>query len=230
MYVGLTRQGVEDRYGKNGTGYKGFYFYNAIQKYGWGGFEHETIASGLAKKEGCNFEMLLIDKLNTTNQDYGYNISKGGNSTTTGMERPELSKRNLEGSKAILQYDFNGNLVREYSSLREMSRETGYQRASVSKNCKGKTQHAYYYLWTYKDDINMLDCLLKNIKLNKIYETHINVNQYDIHGNFICAYKSIRNASANSSISQKHIKGSCEGKIYNNDAYIFKHRREEVIK
>ena len=40
VYIGQTIQSPEERW-KNGNGYKGcYYFYNAIQKYGWDNFEH----------------------------------------------------------------------------------------------------------------------------------------------------------------------------------------------
>lgn len=40
VYIGLTKQNPESRWGKNGINYKNKcpHFWNAIQKYGWGGF------------------------------------------------------------------------------------------------------------------------------------------------------------------------------------------------
>lgn len=78
IYVGLTCQKPTNRWGKNGQNYKNKYFKNSIQKYGWDNFEHEIIASNLSENEAKNFEILLIEKLDTTNRLYGYNISKGG--------------------------------------------------------------------------------------------------------------------------------------------------------
>lgn len=70
-------------------------FYNAIQKYGWDGFDHEIIASKLTQEEAKNFEILLIDKLNCVQN--GYNVSLGGD-TGNGVEytkeiREKLSRR-----------------------------------------------------------------------------------------------------------------------------------------
>ena len=83
MYIGQTRLKPEDRW-RNGVGYKACaYFYKAIQKYGWDGFEHEIIASHLTKDEADNFEKLLIAIFNTTNPINGYNLKSGGHKNST---------------------------------------------------------------------------------------------------------------------------------------------------
>lgn len=79
IYIGITKQKVIDRWGKNGNRYKDSkYFWNAINKYGWDNFEHEIIAEHLTKDEACNFEITLIKILNSQDDTCGYNISKGG--------------------------------------------------------------------------------------------------------------------------------------------------------
>ena len=40
VYIGITSQEPKRRW-QNGAGYYGTYFYYAIQKYGWDGFEHD---------------------------------------------------------------------------------------------------------------------------------------------------------------------------------------------
>lgn len=78
MYVGITCQNPEDRW-ENGYGYSyNQHFFRAIKKYGWNNFKHEIIASNLTQDEACNMEKLLIKKLNTNNQAYGYNKDDGG--------------------------------------------------------------------------------------------------------------------------------------------------------
>lgn len=78
IYIGQTCNKPKDRW-SNGAGYKHCtYFYKAIQKYGWDGFEHEIIASYLTKDEADNFETLLIAIFDTTNPINGYNLKSGG--------------------------------------------------------------------------------------------------------------------------------------------------------
>ena len=87
MYVGQTKLKPEERWGKNGSHYlkkkiNGDYihpaFAHAILKYGWNNIEHEIVASSLTSEEADNFEKLLIEKMNTKNRKYGYNLKDGG--------------------------------------------------------------------------------------------------------------------------------------------------------
>ena len=53
----------------------------------------------------------------------------------------------------ILQYDLNGNLVSEYNSIAEAARINNFPNSTnISINLKGKTKHAYGYVWKYKQD------------------------------------------------------------------------------
>lgn len=78
MYIGITKQKVQNRW-KNGIAYKGsILFYSAIKKYGWNNFEHIVFADHLTKHEAMNMEKILIEKFQTQNKKYGYNITGGG--------------------------------------------------------------------------------------------------------------------------------------------------------
>lgn len=78
IYIGITGQKPERRWRK-GQGYKtSTYFYNAIQKYGWDNFEHIILQFDLTQQEAEEKEKYYIQKYNTLNDAYGYNIKKGG--------------------------------------------------------------------------------------------------------------------------------------------------------
>ena len=84
LYIGITGQSFDQRC-KNGEGNrKCTYFYNAIQKYGWVNFEHIILIDGLSKEMACICETYLINKYKTLDQNYGYNLTSGG-------EHPVLS-------------------------------------------------------------------------------------------------------------------------------------------
>ena len=78
IYIGITGQKPERRW-RNGQGYKtSTYFYNAIQKYGWNNFEHIILQFNLTQQEAEQKEKYYIQKYNTLNDAYGYNIKNGG--------------------------------------------------------------------------------------------------------------------------------------------------------
>ena len=57
---------------------------------------------------------------------------------------------NGTGSKIVLQFDSNGNLIKEFPSIGEVIRYYGYSRSSISKCCNGKCKQAYGYIWKFK--------------------------------------------------------------------------------
>lgn len=81
-YIGITAYGDDpNRRWQNGNGYiQQRLFWNAIQKYGWDNFEHIIWSKNLTENEAKAWEIRLIALFNTTNSNYGYNISPGGES------------------------------------------------------------------------------------------------------------------------------------------------------
>lgn len=93
MYVGMTGIKPWKRWGY-GHGYrKTPVFYNAIQKYGWKNIQHEIIASGLTKEEASHMEKILIEKLDLTNPEYGYNIMIGNEHSLSSLLKQSESLR-----------------------------------------------------------------------------------------------------------------------------------------
>lgn len=86
-YFGITGMKPERRW-SNGEGYRtSRHFYFAIKKYGWDGFFHEIIESGLTKEQAAKMEQLLIKKHNTNKAEFGYNMSSGGESGAYGVKQ-----------------------------------------------------------------------------------------------------------------------------------------------
>ena len=77
-YYGIT--GTKPKYRwNNGKGYdKNKHFASAIKKYGWNNIRHIVLQEGLDKEEAEELEQYMIQWYNTTNHEYGYNVSLGG--------------------------------------------------------------------------------------------------------------------------------------------------------
>ena len=82
VYIGQTCQILANRWGSDGRRYKGQIFYNAIQKYGWDNFEHIILKEGLTQEEANQQEIYYIQLYQSTNKNFGYNVTKGGNTNT----------------------------------------------------------------------------------------------------------------------------------------------------
>ena len=77
-YIGVTSWKPELRWGANGCNYKNPYMINAIKKYGWDNISHEIVAENLTAEQASQMEIELIQKYNSADKRYGYNISLGG--------------------------------------------------------------------------------------------------------------------------------------------------------
>ena len=95
MYIGITGQKPERRWGYNGDGYK--YcpkFYHAIQKYGWNNLKHVVLITNISEVEACEIEMHLIKEFDTIAN--GYNQESGG----IGGSRSEETKKKIREARA----------------------------------------------------------------------------------------------------------------------------------
>ena len=69
----------------------------------------------------------------------------------TRNERTGHSQMNKQGSKALLQYDLQGNFIKEFPSVSEASRELGKSQANISRCANGFKNQAYGFIWKFKE-------------------------------------------------------------------------------
>lgn len=135
-YCGITCMfPLSKRWGHNGSKYKrNRHFWGAIQKYGWENFSHEILFEGLTKEEAEEKEKEIILKLNLTNQDYGYNMTPGGELSSEevrekmrkshkGIKLSEEHKKNISkglGGKGVTNVNYGRkqtDIARLHNSL-----------------------------------------------------------------------------------------------------------------
>ena len=79
VYVGISQQELERRW-QRGAGYlKRTYVRKAIDKYGWDSITSEVLFDNLSEQEACQKEIDLIKHYKSTDNEFGYNVSNGGN-------------------------------------------------------------------------------------------------------------------------------------------------------
>ena len=59
---------------------------------------------------------------------------------------------NNKCSKQILQFTLNGDFVKEWPSMSEVERQTGFSKSKICLCCSGKRKKAYNYIWKYKEN------------------------------------------------------------------------------
>lgn len=88
--------------------------------------------------------------------------------------------------KPVLQYDLDGNFIKEYYSLSEAAKSIGKYHPLIRMCCILKNKSAYSFQWRYKngDDFPR--------KIEKIFNRNVlPVLQYDLDGNFIKEFKNL---------------------------------------
>ena len=125
-YIGITCRPPKVRW-NNGKGYQtNNHFWNAIKKDGWDNLNHEIIAEGLSKQAAHQLERELIQLYNTTDANFGYNHSCGGEGGAKYfLEADKKAARQQTVKKQYKQ--FKQNLVK-YKSYLE-SNKAAHQRA-----------------------------------------------------------------------------------------------------
>ena len=221
IYIGITSQLFKDRW-NNGNGYFGcISLYNAIKKYKWNNFEHYVFLNeewikteeNVNLKEKYNFtfrEALSLEEklIKICREKFGtknvYNISAGGEGISGVRE------------KKVLQYSIDGNFLSVYDSMKLACADTGISYGTISNCCNNKCKTAGGYLWKFKDDESILEIpkriVLKNVK----------VACYDLDGNFISEFDSIKLASDITKISESLISSCCKGKYKTAGGYQWK--------
>lgn len=126
MYIGITCKNPKQRWGHNVSGYKTQpYFWKAIQKYGFNGFDHVIFAQNLNEEEACGMERLLIKELKTNNPEFGYNYEAGGKYQTF------ASRQKIGESESGIKHHYYG---------KHRDEET---RIKISEALKGENHYWY---------------------------------------------------------------------------------------
>lgn len=139
-YIGITCQNCKQRWGSNGNKYKGQSVYKAIKKYGWNNIKHLILYDNLTEEEAKDKEIELIAKYNTTNDKYGYNITKGGDNIMNGAE-------NLSSKKVICI-----NTGEIFDTITQAANKYNIHPTTISKVCKDKRNTAAKMTWQYYDE------------------------------------------------------------------------------
>lgn len=247
MYIGKTVQSYLKRWKdhKNLFKTKNNRFYSALKKYGWFGFERFIIYQTdiLQNKEDCDIlildkEMFFIKKFKTNDPEFGYNSSEGGDGPV-GLHHLEETKKRLSeihsgtnhwkygtkniGGIPILQFDLDFNFIKEWPSIKEVSRELGYLSNNIGKVCNRLGNSAYGYIWVKKEEYYE-GYLQKYHHRAKCKSNDRSVLQYDFAGNFIKEY--ISASEAGKALGGKTVAGAANGKEKQSHGFLWIYKDE----
>jgi len=84
------------------------------------------------------------------------------NDLTKNKIKNSLKNFNEEKIKHIYQYNLSGECVKIWKNYNEVQNSTEYDRGYISRCCNGRTDKAYEFIWSYKEQV------FSNEFLNKV--------------------------------------------------------------
>ena len=137
IYIGQSRniykRWYQHTYTLNSKQHRNSYLQRAWNKYGQDSFKFEVI-------DKCNIDTLddkeqyYIQKFNSMDKDYGFNLDSGGQHPKLSSETVKKLKR--VSGKPVVQFDIYGNEVAKYQTIDEASKECSINKSSIIECCK----------------------------------------------------------------------------------------------
>lgn len=187
------------------------YLQNSWNKYGSDNFTFSVIEILTNVEKLIEREQYWIDKLNACDKNVGYNILPLAGSFAGRVQSDEEKlKRREFNTKSFLQFDLEGNFIREWSSISEMNRELNFNMGSISMALKNKSKFKKNYYLIPKDEFTE-DLLISVINKKQKKHKGKKVNQYNKNGELIQIWEAIKHAGDFLNIDYKSIDFCCKG-------------------
>ena len=139
VYIGITSQKLERRWGSQGCNYKSSpHFYSAIQKYGWDNFEHNILFTDLTKEQACLKEQELIKEYNSMNREFGYNSTSGGDIFTMNEETKQKISQAMIGNQNGLGHSCSEEKKEKISNAQKGRKFTEEHKQKLSEAAKNR--------------------------------------------------------------------------------------------
>ena len=139
VYIGITSQKPEQRWGSQGCNYKSSpHFYSAIQKYGWDNFEHNILFTELTKEQACLKEQELIKEYNSMNREFGYNSTSGGDIFTMNEETKQKISQAMMGNQNNLGHPCSEEKKKKISNAQKGREFTEKHKQKLSEAAKNR--------------------------------------------------------------------------------------------
>lgn len=79
-------------------------------------------------------------------------VRKKISSKNLGRKLQNITGKNHPFSKRILQFDLNGNFIKEWESMNLAANATNVQHSGIRACCKGRYKQCKGYIWKYKNE------------------------------------------------------------------------------
>lgn len=147
------------------------------------------------------------------NSNYGTVILRGKETRKNSDVWKDFVKKR---SKQVFQYSQSGELINNYSSVKEIERQTGYYSSVISECCNTKRNTAYGFVWSYTQlTKNQISVLFERAKQSKT------VYQYTIELDFVNIFSSAGEAARTLGINRASICDCCTKRLKTSHGFIW---------
>lgn len=215
VYIGITCQKPESRWGKDGNAYQhNQYMQNAILKYGWNNIKHEILHTGLTKEAAEQKEIELIAKYKSNQREYGYNIENGGHVNCVSDETKRKLSQIRKGRKLTQEQKMKIScslLGREVSQLTKKRISEALKGREATEEAKAKMSIARKGKSSWNKGKELSQEHKTKLKAAKAHKTK---KVLCVETN--CVYESVRDAEKQLGLSHGNLAKCC------NNVYGFK--------
>ena len=239
VYIGQTINPVsrKNSHLNEKTGARNVAFWRAYKKYQT--YKYEVIESiedesreGLCDRLN-DLEQKYIAEYQSTNPQYGYNLTSGGRVFVVNEEgRKHMSEARTD-KLPVLQYDLNGDFVAEYESTIAAAKAIGSRAGSVWSCCLGiasgkrvkKVQIVKGFTFRFKADYPDVP---PHIDL-EITSHRTKVLQFSLDGELVKEWDSITEAHLALNCHESGIRQCCNGKYRQCAGFMWRYRDDYTI-
>lgn len=129
------------------------------------------------------------------------------------LSEETIVKRTKKQVKTIYQYDLDGNLIKEWDSVKQAGEALGINRPSISNCLKGRYKSAGGFIWRYSVE-----------EVSPVKKTK-SIEQYDLDGNLIKVWDSINSIENGTDYKRKTIYACANGQNSTAYGYVWKYCR-----
>ena len=137
------------------------------------------------------------------------NDGGGGNSLVS-------LKTRIKKSKQVIQYDLEGNFIKEWINIPEICKINDYHYNNIRECCLKINQFSYNFIWRFKGDKEILSNYKRPGK---------KILQYNTEGELLNEFQTLKEASNLLKCTQNGISQCLRGKSKTIKGYIFKYKK-----
>lgn len=184
IYIGLTKKSIESRFYHHkytATNGKGYYLHNSMRKYGVDNFEIELLDWAEDLKTLKEKEIFYIKEYKTTDPNYGYNLTLGGDGVSVKNENSTCIKTPEGNNIKIPLKEFYTN-INDYTHIHK-GFITVFNGSDKIRITSEEYKNVFFGLgWRSKNfhKMNVIDSMGNLININKLDydpEIHSGVNK-----------------------------------------------------